>query len=222
MSVKLIDFQGRNRQILWHRLGFVHFWQPFGWSLHYRGWSVSAAPVGLKRPTLAGLSLPFESLPWLKFLAKRIQSMYSYSEPSVKRMRTSKVDQENKIYPRVRFHHMHICMHTHTHASPSLELVCPVALKGVGWGLSGVVKPEGKWRSATPPMGMVVRQVLVTWEPSGWFSFISHRKKPRLSPANFTDSPIRHNGHFVGLHAPFTCGQLADVLSSDFEWTEQF
>lgn len=169
---KIHRFQGRNRQILWHQLGFVHFWQAFGWSLRYRGWSVSTAVMyscsgGTETPNLSGVIAFIWIASLVEVLAKSIQSMESYSELSVKRMRTSKVDQENKIYPRVRFHRMHICMHTHTHTSPSLELICPVALKGVGWGLSAVVKPEGR----LPSHGDVVKSLSPGNLPADFHSY---------------------------------------------------
>lgn len=178
----------------------------------------AAAPVGLKPPKLMR-GYRSALLFWISALveasAQSMQSMYSY--PEWNKWGHSRSTRRTRSTPGSGFT---ICAYVHmcTYTSPSSELIWPVALEG-GEGLP--VKPEGKWRSATPH-GDGSPSVLVTWEPSGWFSFISNHKEPSPSAANFTDSPIPHNGHFVDLHAPLTWRQLADVLPCGSPWTQQF
>lgn len=104
--------------------------------------------------------------------------------------------------------------HAHMYIYPPALLRAHMSC-GPGGGCLLNQKESGGQR---PHMGMVVRQVLVTWEPSGCLSFICSHKKLKQKFYRFTNttywtfcwSPVVYN-------AQFTFGQLADVLSGDFE-----
>lgn len=126
-------------------------------------------------------------------------------------MRTFKVDQENKIYPRVRFHHIWTRAHTHTadtHTSPSsFSSFVLWPWRGLGGRGGGFLLNQRESGGRRPRMGKLVRHVLVTWKPSSCFLFIyDHKKRGRGDLQILPIPPLHRDGHFAGPSAPFTPG----------------